>query len=138
MFRNFDTEPLVPRPALNVWREAVSRQRNHQASATQNHAGDLGAYLDNLDLFYPISIWPPGMRLLFYKPYKKNVERFTLTWFLLSNGMPPGMVGDVVNMAQHGLEPRQVYHVNQLCRLYKEDPTRYRTHQMETYTMQPR
>lgn len=94
--------------------------------------GDVGAYADACDVAPSVALWPKGMRKLLYEP-KRYVGRFTLMWFLLSNGVYPPDAVRLTLAGQPFLDRSTVGHLDALVQLYAVNPGRYKSPMLTAY-----
>lgn len=98
----------------------------------RHHEGDVGNWLNAQDWFFQVQDWPGGMRDLLYK-HKNYEERFTLMWFLLSNGMYPPQAIDTVLVGQNFVDDSMARHLESLVKMYEKTPERYSSPMMMAY-----
>ena len=55
----------------------------------------------NGDIFYPVSVWPKDIKLLFWKKPIGDTDTFKLLLFFLGNGCSPDVISQWILTSQH-------------------------------------
>lgn len=122
-----DIENMAP-PLVNyTYSDYLAARSNHVSKCLLQYEGDWGEYLDSLDMFYSVMLWPRDMRKLVYGRKLNYVERFTLMWFLMSNGLEPKLAIEYATTPCSEYTASNIYHFVSLANSFIKNPNKYKS-----------